>query len=311
MRRYLSLLVFPAVFVVSAFGYYGGGTLNHGHTNAPGDGGPLSNPSISGTATIVGLSLSTLTVSGRSTFNSTTTLTKTLGLNGTISTPTYSFANCPTCGMYLSPPNNLVLTANGGAFLSGDGGVTTLGIQGGGTTAVNPGSITTTFGGTPNPWNEGYFNNVICFSSMSVSTITFNTSNTGNAPVGSYGEIISSATTNVKPFPATSVFGDLISITLTPGQWHITGMVYGTPNGGSSSSGLYAGIGTVSGNNDPGVLLRANSVWSSAIAATGSQFTPDSYVTISVSTIYYLKYLAVYTVATPNAEGYIKAQRIR
>ncbi len=50
--KWLKSLPFVFIGTVCLAGYYGGTLPNHGHTNAPGDGGPLANPVFTGTTTI-------------------------------------------------------------------------------------------------------------------------------------------------------------------------------------------------------------------------------------------------------------------
>lgn len=66
-KRYAVLLFFPLVASLAMAGYYGGGTKNHGHTSTAGDGGPLTNPIITGTGTFTGVNVTTIAVSGTGT----------------------------------------------------------------------------------------------------------------------------------------------------------------------------------------------------------------------------------------------------
>ncbi len=70
MKKLRFLLLLP-IFSAPLIAYYGGQTINHGHTSAAGDGGPLTNPVISGTITAAKVTVTTLTVSGPAVFSST------------------------------------------------------------------------------------------------------------------------------------------------------------------------------------------------------------------------------------------------
>lgn len=130
------------------------------------------------------------------------------------------------------------------------------------------------------------------------------------SPIGAY---VSASETSATNFPATTAYGDLTSITLTPGDWDISLVGHATANGATVTQILF-GVSTTSGNSATGLITGDNQ----AITASGSPSVnggstlavPSVRVQPTVSTTYYLKYRAVYTVATPQAVGRISARRM-
>lgn len=135
-----------------------------------------------------------------------------------------------------------------------------------------------------------------------------------NAHAGDYGEYISSAALNLTNAVTTNQYGDLVSITLTAGDWDISYSARWNINGATWSDGFF-GVSSTSGNNGTG-LTAANSQdgnWasSSTTPLTFNSSISGIRVTLSSSTTYYLKYFSLYTVGTPAARGEIRARRIR
>jgi len=171
------------------------------------------------------------------------------------------------------------------ASTSGPGGVITtadnsgiLQIQSGGTTAVTVASTGTSIVGVTNGTN---------------------------AATGVVGEFIDSQSGAV----SVSTTGTAItSITLTAGDWDITGSaVY---YGASGSTGIYAAINTTSGAATTGSLGQN---YNTAFVSTGSGFGQASFprirANITTTTTYYLNAQLITT--TNNCYGYISARRMR
>ena len=140
------------------------------------------------------------------------------------------------------------------------------------------------------------------------------TNTNDSAAAGYIGETASSVV-GFTNFPATTVFGDLTSISLTAGDWDVTALaqIYAnsaavtewqigiTASSGTSTSGLVDGSNYLDvipptalsgGNKDQGAI-------------------PTFRVSLSGTTTYYFKYAATYTVATPQAAGRLSARRVR
>lgn len=140
------------------------------------------------------------------------------------------------------------------------------------------------------------------------------TNTNDNAATGKVGEYVSS-TVGTSNAPSSGNFGDLTSISLTAGDWDVSGVVYWTINGATWSTGEM-GISSTSGNSVTGLIFghtRTRLIFSS----TGSAITtiplalPTVRFSLSTTTTIYLKYSAAFSVGTPQAEGRISARRIR
>lgn len=136
--------------------------------------------------------------------------------------------------------------------------------------------------------------------------------NGASIPAYNYGETISSVATVSANFPTSGNFGDLVSVTLTPGHWLLYAQIEGLQNGatvtameiGISNSSGNSGTGLVSGDNDLDIIVPT--------ATTGSVTTANISaweIKISVADSYFLKFRASYTVATPKARGRLTAIR--
>ncbi len=134
------------------------------------------------------------------------------------------------------------------------------------------------------------------------------TANAAAGNVGEYLEAIVSAGTN---YPASTVWGDLTSLTLTAGDWDVTLKVQSTAT--SLTTTIYAGISTSSGatsglSNNP--LNYAQDTLVGSIAQTHTQIVSVR-VRVSASTTYYAKYNATYSSTAPTALGVLSARRVR
>ncbi len=141
------------------------------------------------------------------------------------------------------------------------------------------------------------------------------TNTNNNAAAGDIGEYFSSAVATGSAVSATgsSQFFDITSITLSAGDWDISA-VFVLQLSGATASAATGGIGTASGNNGAG-LVQGDNRQNFAIPAAGEgdigECIPAYRVSISGSTTYYLKFLAIYSAGTPKAFGRISARRVR
>lgn len=129
-------------------------------------------------------------------------------------------------------------------------------------------------------------------------------------PAGFKGEWKNSDITTAQNFPASGVWGDLTSISLTAGDWDIGGLVFAQSNGATVTI-CEMGISQTSGNNAPsrGPLAFGFAPPTATYATSGA--VPDYRFSLASTTTVYLKYYAEYTVATPKAFGTIHARRVR
>ena len=135
----------------------------------------------------------------------------------------------------------------------------------------------------------------------------------GSAPsAGALGEELVSTITTFTNLPATSVTGDMTSLSLTAGVWDVSLMVEIAPNGTSQTGGLNIGVSTTSGNSTAG-LTRGNNYVSAGLINSISNISATllAYrVVISSTTTHYAKINAVYTTATPTYVCRLKAVRV-
>ncbi len=110
-------------------------------------------------------------------------------------------------------------------------------------------------------------------------------------------------------------FNDAGTLTLPPGTWDLQGNILFTPAASTVVTRLISGIGTATGNVSTGVSVPENG--SDNAFPTGSvptsiitRATPTWRVTITVSTTYYLKPFASFSVSTCTALGFLRATQI-
>lgn len=119
------------------------------------------------------------------------------------------------------------------------------------------------------------------------------TSDGSFAAAGFVGEVISSYINSASAVSLTAGnYVDITSITLTAGRWQLSGIIIFQTGGGSAPYSVFAGINSVAGNDSTGLLEGYNQ---SGLANDSTTFgdigitIPTFYVTISVTTTYYLK----------------------
>ena len=136
------------------------------------------------------------------------------------------------------------------------------------------------------------------------------TSTNNNATAGYNGEYVESVVSLVSFFSNTT-FGDLTSISLTAGDWDVSGIAFFQPNGGTITS-WDLGISTTSGNSSVGLIYGSNAESTTPVASSNTSFSIPVYrVSLASTTIYYLKFKSNYSVASPLANGRISARRVR
>jgi hypothetical protein len=139
------------------------------------------------------------------------------------------------------------------------------------------------------------------------------TTTNDSAAAGNVGEYVASVAASTSA-PTTGQFGDLTSISLTAGDWDVTGMVH-FDSSGATWSNVDAGISPSSGTSFASQvqgdnILRAS--WANTSTATTEHNLTLLYrVSISTTTTYYLKFLVTYSAGTPIGQGRISARRVR
>lgn len=215
--------------------------------------------------------------------------------SGTVSAPGYSFSAVPTWGFYYSSGsggflNWTVASTNIGNISSG--GAWTLGASGGSQTHVVNGAL--------NP-------------SLGIIGVTTNSSAAAGT-VGQYVESVISSYTNITG--ATGVWGNLTTISLTAGDWDVTGILNWIANGATIVGAIDAFEAAISVNS--GATTTDHVQGSNQVAlvvptttADRSQVISSYRISLSATTTIYLKLIASYSVATPQYKCRLSARRVR
>ena len=128
---------------------------------------------------------------------------------------------------------------------------------------------------------------------------------------GQIGEKIEAAQTNLASFPATTTWGDLGNVVLTPGTWQLTAMLTHTLNGATQTT-FSVGICTNSGNSIVGAVYGQSVT--DGLPGTSAYYptisVPNFIVNVSSNTTYYCKVYATYSAGTPQYRGRLTAIRI-
>lgn len=137
-----------------------------------------------------------------------------------------------------------------------------------------------------------------------------------SAASGYIGEYIeSTSTANTAAFTSGN-YGDYLSISLTAGDWDVTGLIYNSQEGATWST-TFGGITATAGNDSTGFLIGVNAdaqSWasSSTTPVIVTLTIPSVRVSVSSTTTYYLKSRIVYSAGAPLLRGgRISARRAR
>lgn len=133
-----------------------------------------------------------------------------------------------------------------------------------------------------------------------------------NAQSGDYGEFISSTTAAEIPSTGSNQYFNVVSLTLTPGDWDISCMEVFNPNGATLTDAIIFCGSTASGDNTTGVVAGENfahTTFSSTQEFQGA--IPRYRMKVTENTQIWMKARMTHTVATPRARGTMSARRAR
>lgn len=143
-----------------------------------------------------------------------------------------------------------------------------------------------------------------------IATGVAGTTGAGDASAGQVGEYISSSVSSSTNIPSlTGQYGDLTSISLTPGDWDISCVVSYQANGATVT---YAGTGIspTAGNSSSG-LNEYFEIPGPTAGLNNSFSIPCHRRAIATTTTFYLKTNVGFSVATPKYTCRISARRVR
>lgn len=134
------------------------------------------------------------------------------------------------------------------------------------------------------------------------------TTTNDNANVGSIGEYQSATTTNTSLTNGASA--NITSISLTAGDWDVEGSGYFHPAGSTTITGLAVGISLTSATLDAlGSLIYMQTTFNTG---SGNYLaTPRRRISLSATTTIYLVGFSNFGVSTMQADGFIRARRVR
>lgn len=152
----------------------------------------------------------------------------------------------------------------------------------------------------------------INMTAAGVSVLGTNTND--NAAAGYVGEYVTSQVTSDVSAGSSNVYFNITSISLTAGDWDVTGNMEFDLNSATATSCI-AVVSTFTGNTTTDHVSGYNKSSGAVPLSTNAQGTsaqiPRFRVSIASTTTVYLKCLYTYTAGTPQAIGSLTARRIR
>jgi hypothetical protein len=133
-----------------------------------------------------------------------------------------------------------------------------------------------------------------------------------NAVAGMVGEYVSAAQAQTNT-STTNAWSDITSISLTPGDWDVSGTVEYNLNTGTSVTNPRIGISTTSGNSSTGLTQGSTYIeFQPPTAGSNSSMSiPAIRMSLSATTTVYLKGLVTFSGGQPRYSGAIHARRVR
>lgn len=135
------------------------------------------------------------------------------------------------------------------------------------------------------------------------------TTTNDNANTGSWGEYVTAVGTSVALTSSTNA--NITSISLTAGDWDVSGNAVFSAGGGTTVNNMSASVGTTSAtlNSDPD-----RAIWNGVTMTTGptvSQLAPVQRISIASTTTVYLVANSTFSGGTLSVTGRIRARRVR
>jgi hypothetical protein len=158
--------------------------------------------------------------------------------------------------------------------------------------------------------NTGKFTTIQATSTITPSSTAgiVGTATNDNANAGSVGELLTNSTTGTSlSSPSAS---NATSLSLTAGDWDVSGTVQFNPAGTTTVSTIVAGVNTTSATI--GALGTSNQIRASFNTGAGQLIsTPVVRISVASTTTVFLVAVATFGVSTCTADGAIRARRVR
>lgn len=126
-----------------------------------------------------------------------------------------------------------------------------------------------------------------------------------DAAAGKVGQLLSATASNVALTNATAI--NVVSLTLTPGDWDVTGAVNLRPSGGTVTQ-FIAGMVTTSASSP---VFPNRIVDSGSFTGVEEYALPTVRYSVSANTTIYLVVSAGFTSGTATSDGLLRARRVR
>lgn len=217
---------------------------------------------------------------------------------GTISAQAQSaivLENSTTCLIEFQLPNNI---AGGLTFSDPD--------------AVRIGELK--YSHTDNSWRftANAIDDLLVVQSTGVALKGTTTNN--SASTGYVGEYVSSIQNSSQNAGSTGQYANITTVSLTAGDWDVTGVIQNLHNGATFSDTSFGAISAESANSTGDHVNNSNVVRAQVLptASIDAVIVIPSYrVSIASTTTIYLKGAANYSAGTPQFRGRISARRVR
>lgn len=139
------------------------------------------------------------------------------------------------------------------------------------------------------------------------------TATNDSATAGTLGELIESSIAIGSAVALTNnTTANVTSISLTPGDWDVRGVVLTNPNGATVQTAIYAAIHTTSATLPTAPAGGAFALWSGSLTGASMGLpTGVRRISVAVTTTVYLVTYVSFITSTNAAYGYIGARRVR
>jgi hypothetical protein len=133
-----------------------------------------------------------------------------------------------------------------------------------------------------------------------------------DATAGFVGEYTSSTTATYANCAATTQYGNVVSMSLTAGDWDLTGQIQFTLNGATANADFIVAVSTFSGNTTTDHVAGKNFLnVATPTAANNSGGNVSHRLNLTSTQTVYLKGRAGYSAGTPQMLGTLFARRVR